>query len=141
MSEEQAQQLLYQMQILESYFADLMQKENYMINVLREATSAIESIKAVKEDADYETLVPLGLGTFVKAKILPHEKIVLNVGAGAAMEKDKESTINYIESRIKEIEIALKETAAQKQEIALRLEQGKHEMNRLMQAERTQKQQ
>ncbi|MDP2667193.1 MAG: prefoldin subunit alpha, partial [Nitrosopumilaceae archaeon] len=114
MSEEQAQQLLYQMQILESYFADLMQKENYMVNVLREATSAIESIKAVKEDADYETLVPLGLGTFVKAKILPHEKIVLNVGAGAAMEKDKESTINYIESRIKEIEIALKETAAQK---------------------------
>jgi len=110
-----------------------------MINVLREATSAIESIKAVKEETDYETLVPLGLGTFVKAKILPNEKIVVNVGSGTAMEKDKESTINYIESRIKEIEIALKETAAQKQEIALRLEQGKHEMNRLIQAERTQK--
>jgi prefoldin alpha subunit len=140
MSEEQAQQLLYQMQILESYFADLMQKENYMINVLREATSAIESIKAVKENSDYETLVPLGIGTFVKVKVLPNEKIVVNVGAGAALEKDKESAINYIEARIKEIEIALKETATQKQEVALRLEQGKHEMNRLIQAERTQKQ-
>jgi len=111
-----------------------------MISVLREATSAIESVKAVKESTDYETLVPLGLGAFVKAKILPNEKIVLNVGAGAALEKDKESTINYIEARIKEIEVALKETAAQKQEIALRLEQGKHEMNRLLQAERSQKQ-
>jgi len=111
-----------------------------MINVLREATSAIESIKAVKENSDYETLVPLGIGTFVKVKVLPNEKIVVNVGAGAALEKDKESAINYIEARIKEIEIALKETATQKQEVALRLEQGKHEMNRLIQAERTQKQ-
>lgn len=139
MSEEQVQQLLYQMQILESYFADLIQRENYMISVLKEATSAIESIKAVNENTEYETLVPLGLGTFVKAKILPNEKIVLNVGAGAALEKNKESTINYIESRIKEIEIALGETAAQKQEVALRLEQGKHEMNRLMQTARNQK--
>ena len=82
MSEEQAQQLLYQMQILESYFADLIQRENYMISVLKEATSAIESIKAVNENTEYETLVPLGLGTFIKAKILPNEKIILNVGAG-----------------------------------------------------------
>lgn len=139
MSEEQVQQLLYQMQILESYFADLIQRENYMISVLKEATSAIESIKAVNENTEYETLVPLGLGTFIKAKILPNEKIVLNVGAGAALEKNKESTINYIESRIKEIEVALGETAAQKQEVALRLEQGKHEMNRLMQTARNQK--
>ena len=139
MSEEQVQQLLYQMQILESYFADLIQRENYMISVLKEATSAIESIKAVNENTEHETLVPLGLGTFIKAKILPNEKIVLNVGAGAALEKNKESTINYIESRIKEIEIALGETAAQKQEVALRLEQGKHEMNRLMQTARNQK--
>ena len=139
MSEEQAQQLLYQMQILESYFADLIQRENYMISVLKEATSAIESIKAVNENTEYETLVPLGLGTFIKAKILPNEKIVLNVGAGAALEKNKELTINYIESRIKEIEVALGETAAQKQEVALRLEQGKHEMNRLMQTARNQK--
>ena len=139
MSEEQVQQLLYQMQILESYFADLIHRENYMISVLKEATSAIESIKAVNENTEYETLVPLGLGTFIKAKILPNEKIVLNVGAGAALEKNKESTINYIESRIKEIEVALGETAAQKQEVSLRLEQGKHEINRLMQTARNQK--
>ena len=139
MSEEQTQQLLYQMQILESYFTDLLQRENTMVNILKEATAAIESIKAVNENTEYETLVPLGLGTFVKAKILPNEKIVLNVGAGAALEKDKASTINYLESRVKEIEVALQETASQKQEVALRLEQGKHEMNRLIQEARSQK--
>lgn len=139
MSEEQTQQLLYQMQILESYYADLIQKESYMVSILKEATAAIESIKAVNEDTEYETLVPLGLGTFVKAKILPNEKIVLNVGAGAALEKDKNSTINYLESRVKELEVALQETASQKQEVALRLEQGKHEMNRLIQEARSQK--
>ena len=71
------------------------------------------------------------MGTFVKSKILSEDKIVLNVGAGIAIEKDKDSAINFLESRIKEIEVAMQESMAQKQNIAAQLEQGKAEMNRL----------
>ena len=137
MSEEQAQQLVSQMQMLESYFADLSQRENHLVNILREARAASESIKNSKDND--ETLIPLGLGTFVKAKLLPNEKVLVNIGAGAVLEKDKDAALNYIEARIKEIDIALKESATQKQEIAARLEQGKQEMNRLMQQAQSQK--
>ncbi len=131
MSEQEAQQLMYQMQILENYFANFTQRENTLINVLKDTASAIDSIKVITEKKESETLVPVGTGIFVKTKISSDDKIVLNVGAGVAIEKDKDSAINFLESRIKEIEVALNETAAQKQEVALKLEQGKAEMNRM----------
>ena len=88
MSEEQTQQLLYQMQMLESYFSELTQKEGSIISIIREASFAIDSLKAVDNKTDDETLVPLGLGTFVKTKLIPNQKLILNVGAGIAIEKD-----------------------------------------------------
>ncbi len=134
MSQEQAQQLLQQMQMLETYFGDLSQREGTLLNVLREATSAIESIKSLKQKPTSETLVPIGMGTYVQTKISSNDKIVLNIGAGVAMEKDPDTAINYLEARIKEIEVALQETVTKKQETSARLEQGKEQMNQLMMA-------
>ena len=73
------------------------------------------------------------MGTYMKAKILPNQNVILNIGAGAAIEKDQESAINWIESRIKEFETALQETNAQKQQVIASLESGKQQMNQLMQ--------
>ncbi|MCE9616830.1 MAG: prefoldin subunit alpha [Nitrosarchaeum sp.] len=133
MSEEQAQQLMQQMQMLETYFTDLSQREGTLLNVLREAISAIESIKSLRQKPNSDTLVPIGMGTYVQTKILSNDKIVLNIGAGIAVEKTYDSTINYLEARIKEIEIALQDTSAKKQEVVARLEHGKEQMNQLMQ--------
>ena len=132
--------MLYQMQMLETYLNDLISKESNIVNILREANSAIQSIKSINDNSESETLVPMGIGAYVKAKILPNQKIVLNLGAGAAVEKDRDSAINYLEARIKEMEVALKETNAKKQEVVANLEQGKQEMNRLVQEGRTKKQ-
>ena len=133
MSEEQAQQLMQQMQMLETYFTDLSQREGTLLSVLREAISAIESIKSLREKPNSDTLVPIGMGTYVQTKISSNDKIILNIGAGIAMEKTYDSTINYLETRIKEIEIALQDTSARKQDAIARLEQGKEQMNQLMQ--------
>src|SRR5574341_374787 len=140
MSEEQAQALMQQMQALESYMADLIQKEEAVIRLLQEASGAIEPMATLNEDVPHETLVPVGLGTYVKATIQPKEKIIVNIGAGAAIEQDKAAAINYIEQRIKELEVALQQISAQRQEIAARLEQGQQEMNRLIQEHRNPKQ-
>jgi prefoldin alpha subunit len=133
MSEEQAQQLMQQMQMLETYFTDLSQREGTLLSVLREAISAIESMKSLHQKPNSDTLVPIGMGTYVQTKISSNDKIVLNIGAGIAVEKTYDSTINYLEARIKEIEVALQDTSAKKQEAIARLEQGKEQMNQLMQ--------
>ena len=139
MSEEQLQGIYYQIQLLESYLVDLIQKERITVNVIQEASSAIESIKGIGEKEQPEALVPVGLGAYVKAKIIPNEKMLLNIGAGTAMERNKDSVINYIESRIKEMQVALQETAAQKQQVTAKLEQSKQEINSLSQRARNSK--
>jgi len=137
MSEEQAQALLQQMQSLESYLNDLLQREETVMRLLQEATNAVESMKVLAGNAEYETLVPVGLGVYVKAKINPDQKMIVNIGAGASVEQNKESTINYMESRIKELEMVLQQLASQRQEVSMKLEQGQHEMNKLMQSNRS----
>ena len=134
MSEEKAQQLLSQMQMLESYFSQLTQKEGAIISVIREASSAIDSLKAIDNKTDDQMLVPLGLGTFVKSKLIPNQKLILNVGAGIAIEKDQSYAINFLESRLKEMQVALQEIDGQKQQVSASLEQGKQQMNQLMAA-------
>ena len=133
MSEEQAQQLLQQMQMLENMFAELSQKENSIVNIIRDANSAVKSIQGTKENPDSESLVPVGMGTFIKAKIIPNEKVVVNVGGGVAIEKDHDSALNFLESKIKELELALQETNSQRQQIAANIEQGKQQMQQIMQ--------
>ena len=139
MSEEKTQQLLYQMQMLEGYFSELIQKEEAIISVIREASSAIVSLKAIDNKTDSETLVPMGLGTFVKTKLIPNQKLILNVGAGVAIEKDQNYAINFLESRLKEMQVALQEIGGQKQQVSASLEQGKQQMNQLLAASRSKK--
>jgi len=133
MSEEQAQQLMQQMQMLETYFSELSQREGTFLSVLRETTAAIESIKSLSQKPESETLVPIGIGTYVPTKISSNSKIVLSIGAGVAVEKDFPSAINYLEAHIKEIEVALQDNTAKKQDAAARLEQGREQINQLMQ--------
>ena len=133
MSEEQTQQLLYQMQMLENMFGELTQKENSIISIIREANSAIHSIKGIDTQSESDSLVPLWLGAFAISKINSNEKIIINVGSGVAIEKYHNDAINYLESRLKELEIALQDTNQQRQQVASNLEQGKQQMQNLMQ--------
>jgi prefoldin alpha subunit len=139
MSEEQAQQLLYQMQMMEGYLSELTQKEGTIMSIIREASSAIQSLKTIDTKTDNETLVPVGLGTFIKTKTVPNEKLILNIGAGIAVEKDKDSAINFLELRLKEMQVALQETSNQKQQISASLEQGKQQMEQMLSASRSNK--
>ena len=139
MSEEQAQQLLYQMQMMEGYLSELTQKEGTIMSIIREASSAIQSLKTIDTKTDNETLVPVGLGTFIKTKTVPNEKLILNIGAGIAVEKDKDSAINFLELRLKEMQVALQETSNQKQQISANLEHGKQQMEQMLAASRSKK--
>ncbi len=132
MSEEQTQQLLYQLQMLEAHFADLTQRENTLGNVYREASLAIETVKNIDGQNELDTLVPVGMGTYIKAKSTQNDKIILNVGAGVAIEKPKDAAINYLEARLKEVEVALQEVSTKRHDIAMKLEAGKQEMNHMM---------
>jgi prefoldin alpha subunit len=135
MSEEQAQQFLYRMQMLESIVASLDQKEGAIVNFLREAMASIESIRNLSGGQEVESLIPLGLGAYTKANIPSNSKVIMDIGAGIAIERDHASAMNYLESRIKELQVALNETSVQKHQAMMQLEGLKEQMNQMMQSE------
>ena len=133
MSEEQTQQLIQQMQMLENHYAQLTQQENSIISIIREANSAIHSINETKEKTESENLVPIGMGVYIKAKIQSKDKVSINIGSGVAIEKDHNSATNWLESRLKELEIALQNVNSQRKQVAENLELGKQQMQSLIQ--------
>ena len=135
MSEEQAQEFLYRMQMLESIVASLDQKEGAVVNFLREAMASVDSIRNLSGGQEVESLIPLGIGAYAKANIIPNSKILVDIGAGVAVEKDHGSAMNFLESRIKELQVVLNETTAQKHQAMMQLEQLKEQMNHFMQTD------
>ena len=133
MSEQQAQQLMQQMEMLENHFSQLTQQENSIISIIREANSAIQSITETKEENESDNLVPVGMGVYVKSKIQSKDKVVINIGSGVAIEKDQNSALNWLESRLKELEVALQNINMQRQQVAENLELGKQQMQSIMQ--------
>ena len=133
MSEQQAQQLMQQIQMLENHFAQLTQQENSIISIIREANSAMQSITETKEENESDNLVPIGMGVYVKSKIQSNDKVIINVGSGVAIEKDQDAAINWLESRLKELEVALQNVNSQRQQVSDNLEIGKQQMQSIMQ--------
>ena len=133
MSEQQAEQLMQQMQMLENHFAQLTQQENSIINIIREANSALHSINETKTKNEADSLVPIGMGVYVQSKIQSKDKLIINIGSGVAIEKDHDSAINWLESRLKELEVALKNVNSQRQQVADNLEMGKQQMQNFIQ--------
>jgi prefoldin alpha subunit len=61
------------------------------------------------------------------------KKLLINLGAGVTIEKTREESINYVEARIKEFELALTQLLGQKQQIAMRMEQIQGQINKMLQ--------
>jgi len=111
----------------------LAQQENTIVNIIREANSAIQSISETKTKTESDNLVPIGMGVYIKSKIQSKDKIIIDVGSGVAVEKDQNSAINWLESRLKELEIALQNVSSQRKQVADNLEIGKQQMQNIMQ--------
>jgi len=80
-----------------------------------------------------ESLVPVGIGVYLKVTVPQVRNLLVNVGSGVTIEKSKENTKNYVELKIKEFDLALKQLQSQKEQIAIRMNQLQNEVNTEMQ--------
>ena len=128
MSGEKAQMLYEEMGMLESQYASVSQQEAVLGNAFRDAESAAAALRAASAGPGLDVLVPVGSGVFFGASVGDPDRVVINVGAGVAIRKDRAYAANYVESRIKELSVAIGNAAARKQEIAARIRQGRAEL-------------
>lgn len=132
-SEQKISEMLQQSKILEAYMNDILTKEATVTRLITEGHLASEAIQELSSTNQNESLVPIGIGVFLKVTVPQVTNLLVNVGSGVTIEKSKENAKNYVESRIKEFELALKQLQSQKEQIAMRMNQLQNEVNVEMQ--------
>ncbi len=133
-AEEKLYSLAAQLKMLEAYLNDLIARESTIIRFLQEARLVIDAIRGLSSSTgEIDTLLPLGIGVYVHAKVNANDKLLVSIGSDIAIEKGKDDAINYIEGRVRELENALVTVNNQKQEIQMRIESIRGEMNTIMQ--------
>jgi prefoldin alpha subunit len=132
-SEQKISEMLQQSKILEAYMNDILTKESTVTRLITEAHLASDAIQQLSSTNQDESLVPIGIGVYLKVTVPQVRNLLVNVGSGVTVEKSKENAKDYVESRIKEFELALKQLQSQKEQIAMRMNQLQNEVNVEMQ--------
>ncbi|HYY65745.1 MAG TPA: prefoldin subunit alpha [Nitrososphaeraceae archaeon] len=131
-TEEKINEMVQQSRILEAYMNDIINREATITRLMEEARLASNAVQNIADESDIESLASVGIGVYMKALIPPVKKLLINLGAGVAIEKSREDTLNYIESKIREFEIALRQLVNQKQQIETRMEQIQNQINQML---------
>jgi prefoldin alpha subunit len=107
---------------LESYRTQLEsfdQQYEFMAMTIREHTKAKETMEGIKDiKAETETLIPIGAGSYLFAKVGESEKAIVGIGADVLVETTIDDAISKINERTSEIEEAMKSLTEKYQEIA-----------------------
>jgi prefoldin alpha subunit len=132
--EQRINELVQQSRILEAYMNDVMTRQVTVSKLMEEAHLASNTIQSITSESDVESLMPIGIGVYIKTTVPPIKKLLINFDAGVAVEKSREDALNYVETRIKEYEVAARQLEAQRQEIAMRINQLQSQINQMIQA-------
>ncbi|MBD0299453.1 MAG: prefoldin subunit alpha, partial [Nitrososphaera sp.] len=107
--EQRINELVQQSRILEAYMNDIMTRQVTVSKLMEEAHLASNTIQSIISESDVESLMPIGIGVYVKTTVPPIKKLLINLDAGVAIEKSREDALNYVETRIKEYEVAARQ--------------------------------
>jgi prefoldin alpha subunit len=132
--EQRINELVQQSRILEAYMNDVITRQVTVGKLIEEAHLASNTIQNITSESDVESLMPIGIGVYVKTTVPRIKKLLINLDAGVAIEKSREDALNYVETRIKEYEVAARQLEAQRQEIAMRINQLQSQINQMIQA-------
>jgi len=132
--EQRINDMVQQSRMFEAYMNDVMTRQVTVTRLMEEARLASATIQNITSESEVESLMPMGIGVYVKTMVPPIKKLLVNLGAGVAIEKSREDALNYVESRIKEYEVAARQLEAQRQELAMRMDQLQSQINQMIRA-------
>ena len=103
---------------------------NAALNEFSLASTTLEGVKTQKNDED--ALIPVGGGSYVRVKLSDISKIVMGVGAGVAVEKPIQDSINEIKERIADLDKARTSLQEQLNQALMRIEANRETLGDLV---------
>jgi prefoldin alpha subunit len=93
--------LIVELRILENTAANLQTRMNFINGALTELMYAQMTLIGVeKEKSDASLFMPIGGGSYVKAKLESTEKVIVGIGAGVSIEKGMTEAKQNVQDRI-----------------------------------------
>ena len=103
--EETFRRLAVELRILEGTAEALQSRVNLVNTALTELRVASMTLEGLgKEKKDAQLFVPIGGGSFIKAKLASSDKVVVGIGADVAVERTMKEAKENLENRIAELE-------------------------------------
>lgn len=131
--EDLVRQLATEIRILEGSASALQSRLDIVRAAISEITLAhntLEGFKTLQEGED--TLVPIGAGSYVRMKIADSKKLVMGIGAGAAVEKEVGSSVEELKGRLQELDKARNSIQQQLEQTLARYQQDRDALEELL---------
>jgi len=130
--EEELRKVAVEIRILENT-AENMQSRITFINAaiteLNYANLTLEGLE--KEKTDTSLFVPIGGGSYIKAKLESPDKIIFGVGAGVAIEKTFTEAKEKIKNRLEEMQKARSSMEQQMEQLLERIRSDRERLDDL----------
>jgi prefoldin alpha subunit len=131
--EDELRKLSMEMRYLEQTAETLQQRIGMVNAALTDLTYANMTMEGIeKEKENTELLVPTGGGSYVKAKLVNPDKVIISVGAAVSMEKPLSEAKVILKERMAELEKTRNSVQQQFTQIAERIAMGRTRMDSLV---------
>jgi prefoldin alpha subunit len=124
--------LVVELQYLEGTAQAIQQRISLIdaaITEMQVANSTMEGLRS--ESVGEDVLVPIGGGSYIRAKIGDNEKLIVGIGADVAIEKGLPEAIESYNARVAELQKARSALERQIEQVLARIERGRQELQTL----------
>ncbi|MGQ9787705.1 MAG: prefoldin subunit alpha [Candidatus Hadarchaeaceae archaeon] len=130
---ERLQRLLTEMNDGQAMLELLRQQLSTLVGSLSELKMTVDALKFLKDTpTSTDILVPLGSDTYIPAKFLTAERVLVGLGADVMVERTVEEATKILEAKIAEVEKAVEQTRAELKKVEERIEAIKPEAEKLL---------
>ncbi len=103
-NEETLRQLVVELRLLEGTANTLQSRLNFVNAILTELNYAKMTLEGLeKEKKNVPLLVPIGGGSYIRAKLGSAEKVIVGMGAGVSVEKSMSEAKETVGTRISQL--------------------------------------
>jgi len=131
--EDVVRQLASEIRILEGSIGVLQSRLDIVRAAINEVTLAYNTLEGMKKLQNGEdTLIPVGAGSYIRMQVTDSKKLVMGIGAGVAIEKDVESSVEELKGRLQDLDKARTSIQQQLDQTASRYQQDREAIEELL---------
>lgn len=127
--DEKFRRLAVELRMLEGTAETIQSRINIVNSALTELSISNMTLEGIeKEKQNSSLLVPIGGGSYIKAKLESADTVIVGIGAGVATERTINEAKENIEQRIADVEKTRAALQQQLTQVIQRLQEGREEL-------------